>query len=557
MVLLAPRSVSVVLGLLLSVFFLASSPVRAADIAEARAKVKSKDYEAAVEILEKIIQDQPKNPEAWKLLGMSYHAMKMLDDALNAHLRATKFPQTRPGAFYNVACVHALQGNKKKAFQYLRKAGTTGAIDLARMENDPDLAHLKDDPQFRDLCPSPEMFADPFVEDVEIIHEWDGEAPLSQFGWIARNIGDVDGDGIFDVTTSAPSLANGGPGAGCVYVYSSKSGKLLWKVKGKPGESLGSGIEAAGDTNGDGIPDVIAGAPSASKAYVYSGKDGAVLLSLAGKPGDSFGRKVSDVGDVNGDGCDDLLIGAPTESTVAKNAGRLYVYSGKDGKLLFDLAGERAGDNFGSSAGGASTKKETLIVVGAPNAGPKKSGRTYVYSGAGELKFVIEADATGAQLGAMFVSVIGDIDADGTKDVYASDFSNTAKGNSTGRIFIHSGKDGKQLLTLTGESAGDGFGIGPADAGDANSDGHDDIIVGAWQHNSAARSGGKCYLYSGKDGKLLREFTCKVPGDTFGFDATGMGDVNGDGLIDYLLTSAWSGVKGSRSGRMFIVAGTK
>jgi len=34
-----------------------------------------------------------------------------------------------------------------------------------------------------------------------------------------------------------------------------------------------------------------------------------------------------------------------------------------------------------------------------------------------------------------------------------------------------------------------------------------------------------------------------------------VGDVDGDGVTDYLVTSAWSGVNGLRSGRTFIVSG--
>jgi hypothetical protein len=155
----------------------------------------------------------------------------------------------------------------------------------------------------------------------------------------------------------------------------------------------------------------------------------------------------------------------------------------------------------------------------------------------------------------MFLSVVGDIDADGSPDIYASDWANSAKGRSTGRIYVHSGKDGRQLLTLTGEAAGDGFGIGIADAGDVDRDGHADLVVGAWQEASAALSGGKVYVFSGKDSSLLRTITGRLPGETFGFDTTNLGDVDGDGTPDFLLTSAWSGINGFQSGRVYIVSG--
>ena len=100
--------------------------------------------------------------------------------------------------------------------------------------------------------------------------------------------------------------------------------------------------------------------------------------------------------------------------------------------------------------------------------------------------FVIDADDTGNALGAMFVGVIGDVNADGTLDIYASDWSNGAKGPSTGRVYVHSGKDGRRLLTLTGETAGEGFGTSLSHAGDVDGDGHDDLIVGAWQYAGAA-----------------------------------------------------------------------
>jgi hypothetical protein len=524
-------------------------------LASGIARLQAGDNAGAAKLLEEVTKAEPRNGRAWRNLALAYQNLKDYDHAAAADQQALRVEPAIPTPLFHLGVVYSLKGDKDQAFAWLAKAKATHKIDMSQLDSTPALASLKGDPRFAALLPTRTDFDNPFVEPVKIIREWDGESANDQFGWIARNIGDVDGDGVPDIVTSAPTSGAAAANAGRIYVYSTKTGKLLWSADGHAGDQLGTGVEAAGDTNGDGIPDVIASAPGGGYAKVYSGRDGKVLLTLKAEgPNDNYGNHASGVGDINRDGFADVIVGAPSNSAGGDKAGRAYIYSGKDGSLLHTLTGERAGDGFGSAVAGFADKNHIFILVGAPGAGQRQTGRTYVYDAlSAKPKFVIDSDETGAALGAMFLAVPGDVDADGVPDVYASDWTNSAKGQSTGRVYVYSGKDGRPLLTLTGETAGEGFGTSPSVAGDVDGDGHADLIVGAWQYAGAAISGGRAYLYSGKDGHLMKTFSCRTPGDTFGFDAVTMGDIDGDGTADFLITSGWSGVRGFHSGRVFLI----
>jgi len=528
----------------------------AARLAAAAGLINAGQFANAEKILEELRRADPANIQVLRLLGRAYQRNKQPDQALEVMQSILDKQPDAPQELYGIGIVHAEKHEIDAAFEWLGKAQATRRIDMTMIQVDPNMAGLHDDPRFAALLPKPEDFANPFVENVKIIREWVGEKANDQFGWIARSLGDVDGDGVTDFVTSAPTHNAGGEQAGRVYVYSTRTGKLLWSVDGSPGDQLGTGLESAGDVDGDGTQDVIASATGSDTTYVYSGKDGHVLLTLHGEvKGDNFGNHVSSVGDIDHDGHADVIVGAPANKAGGEGAGRAYVYSGKDGHVLLTLTGEHAGDQFGSAVTGYADAKHTFLVVGAPTAGARKTGRIYVYDRLTDKpKFTFDSDSTGNLLGYMFLSVPGDVDGDGVPDIYASDWSNAAKGPATGRVYVHSGRTGKALLILTGETAGEGFGTTHATAGDVNHDGHADLIVGSWQYAGAAISGGRAYLYSGKDGKLLHTYTSRIPGDTFGFDAVGIGDVDGDGVTDLLITSAWSGVHGFHSGRLFVIS---
>lgn len=531
------------------------------EVTKAQAAYQAGHADSAVMILDTFYRANPAAFAGRLVLGNALLREGQLDRALRVFdsVVASPLPQiAKLQARFNAAGIQARNGRADDAIRRLAELKSTGAFDMDQVRTSTEFESLLKHPRFDEVMFRASDFAPAFVEPVRIIHEWRGEAKNDQFGWIARGIGDADGDGVQEIVSSSPTYGAGGSnaGRGRIYVYSGKTGRLLWNWTGADNDRAGAGLEGAGDVNRDGAGDVIAGAPGNNKAYVLSGRDGRVLHTLTGAAGENFGNSASGAGDINGDGYADVIVGAPASNAAGQGAGRAYIYSGRDGALLRTLDGDKAGAAFGSIVAGDKRGTRTPVVVGAPGSGSAGKGRVYTFAAeGGAARHVIESDSSGTALGAMFVSVVGDVNHDGVPDIYGSDFVNTAKGPSTGRVYVHSGADGSRLYALTGERAGDGFGIGSADVGDVNRDGHDDLLVGAWQYAAAATSGGKVYLYSGKDGSLLRAITGRVPGETLGFDATGVGDVDGDGVPDFLLTSAWSNVNGFRSGRTWVISG--
>jgi hypothetical protein len=176
-----------------------------------------------------------------------------------------------------------------------------------------------------------------------------GKKPGDHFGWSIAGIGDVDGDQIPDIAVGAPGfrLSNGVRG-GQVYVLSGNGGTTLYELTGTvPGECFGFSIIGTGDVDGDKVPDLAVGAPvvdladstefvcdneKPGKVYVFSGNNGKLVYELEGLPeGCSFGYSLAS-GDVNSDGVPDIIVGDPS---AGKRHGAVHVFSGKDGTSLY------------------------------------------------------------------------------------------------------------------------------------------------------------------------------------------------------------------------------
>jgi hypothetical protein len=390
-----------------------------------------------------------------------------------------------------------------------------------------------------------------FVEPVEVLYTLTGTTPGAAFGWAVSELHDVDGDGARELIVGEP-FTDGGT----TYVYSGRTGALLYPLPGASGDQQGYAMADAGDTDGDGVSDVVSGAPGVGPGhvYLYSGATGDLLHTFEGvAAGDFFGGSVAGAGDVDRDGRADVLVGAPGSDAGGANSGQAYVFSGRTFELIRTLDAGDEGDAFGSGIDGTRDLNRDGVadaIVGARNAGPEGRGRAYVFSGKqGKLLFRIKPPASGMDLGWFFVAGVGDVNGDRRPDLYAADFSDGSLGPGTGRAAVYSGRDGSELRSWTGSAAGEGLGPG-RQAGDVSGDGVVDLAIGSYISSDGANQAGKVEIFSGADGSLLRRMTSTTELENFGFDAVGLGDVNGDDVPD-LAGSAASG------DRVYVIAGTR
>lgn len=141
------------------------------------------------------------------------------------------------------------------------------------------------------------------------------------------------------------------------------------------------------------------------------------------------------------------------------------------------------------------------------------------------------------------VADAGDIDGDGISDLLIGAPQEDVNATDAGRAYVLSGADGSELLTLTSDneqSEGE-FGYSVDGVGDINGDGVPDFVVGAHRENvnteDQGSDSGRAYLISGADGSILHTLVSPNfdQAGHFGYAVAGVGDTDGDDVPDVLV----------------------
>jgi hypothetical protein len=249
------------------------------------------------------------------------------------------------------------------------------------------------------------------------------------------------------------------------------------------------------------------------------------------------GSSVCGPGDLDGDGFRDFAVGAAPNGDTP---GTAWTVSGRNGTILetfavgfqdfgrtVAFAGDLDGDGFAD------------LIVGAPNDDvfANDAGAARAISGASGAAIWTVRGAAGSDFLGSALAMVGDVDADGVPDVLigapqSNIFNSPYPTYGAGYARLLSGASGAVIHVFVGNTFGDWFGAGLAGVGDIDGDGVPDFVIGAPQSTVIPVAAGYAKIFSGATGAPIATWLGVAVKDGFGRTAAGVGDVNGDGIPD-------------------------
>jgi len=351
---------------------------------------------------------------------------------------------------------------------------------------------------------------------------------------------DLDGDGVGDFALGAPGADGEGTGSGLIVTWASADSNYYYVTSNAYEAALGP-VASGGDTDGDGLSDMLLGASRYSNGQWQQGfaellhGDSSELVVLAAmwegeSAGDLVGSNLASAGDIDGDGLQDSLIAGEGYSAGSDN-GAIWIFMGsrfwpEDVLPLSDanhlLVGEAGGDLAGAAmAGGGDVDSDGYgdFLVGAPkqDSADVDAGSVYLWMGgsgwgsdsSSTLMSAADADFSGTLSGeeaGSSVALLEDFDSDGFADLAAGAPDNRVNGIDAGKAYLLFGGPGRWLgshslseadVSWLGEAAYDGLGTAVSTAGDVDADGATDLVLGAPGNDDNGSGAGKVYLILG------------------------------------------------------------
>ncbi|MCF8341400.1 MAG: FG-GAP-like repeat-containing protein [Chitinophagaceae bacterium] len=414
------------------------------------------------------------------------------------------------------------------------------------------------------------------------------------FGYSVSGAGDVNGDGFSDVIVGSLYYDNGQIDEGAAFVYlggalgiSSVSYKTL--ESNQEYAQLGVTVSGVGDINGDGYGDIIVGAnqydngqTDEGAAFVYQGGAMGINTSYtifveSNQTNARLGRAVSGTGDVNGDGYSDVIVGAENYSNGEWSEGAAFVYHGSASGINTTAStmveSNQAGAYLGfsvSEAGDVNGDGYSDVIIGAIgfDNGQTDEGAAFVYHGNSSgisttYSAMLESNQANAGMG-YSVSSAGDVNGDGYGDVIVG-----ARYYDNGQIdegvaFVYHGSPSGINITnatiIESNQAYSWLGCSVSNAGDVNSDGFGDVIIGAYKYTNGQTNEGAAFVYNGSTTGINKNSATMIESNQssswLGYSVSGAGDVNGDGYSDVIVGAYYYTNLFAEEGAAFVYHGS-